>query len=128
MKIEELLRRGETPRERMDTMGTHRRNPVEKKAVVSLPRLVPRLKEKAIELLLQSAAFTSVAITLGIVGVLAYESFHFFQQVSVVDFLTDRQWTLFADAYGILSLVSNARHDDCGLTRGDSMGSWSPSI
>ncbi|MEK6633727.1 MAG: phosphate ABC transporter permease subunit PstC, partial [Nitrospirota bacterium] len=84
--------------------------PVEKKAVVrSLSlRLVPRLKEKAIELLLQLAAFTSVAITLGIVGVLAYESFHFFQQVSVVEFLTDRQWTpLFADAhYGILSLVS----------------------
>ncbi len=95
----------------MDTMEAHiTQIPVEKKTVVrSLsPRLVPRLKEKAIELLLQLAAFTSVAITLGIVGVLAYESFHFFQQVSVVDFLTDRQWTpLFADAhYGILSLVS----------------------
>jgi len=84
--------------------------PVEKKAVLrSLsPRLVPRLKERAIELLLQLAAFTSVAITLGIVGVLSYESFLFFRQVSIVEFLTDRQWTpLFADAhYGILSLVS----------------------
>ena len=84
--------------------------PVESKIVArSLqPRLVPRLKEKGIELLLQLAAFTSVAITLGIVGVLSYESFLFFRQVSIVDFLTDRQWTpLFADAhYGILPLVS----------------------
>lgn len=84
--------------------------PVEKKAVLTSlsPRLVPRLKERTIELLLQLAAFTSVAITLGIVGVLSYESFLFFRQVSIVDFLTDRQWTpLFADAhYGILSLVS----------------------
>ncbi len=84
--------------------------PVGKKAVVARfsTRLAPRLKERAIELLLQMAALTSVAITLGIVGVLSYESFLFFRQVSIVDFLTDRQWTpLFADAhYGILSLVS----------------------
>jgi len=84
--------------------------PVEKKIIpASLsPRFVPRLKEKGIELLLQFAAFASVAITFGIVGVLSYESVLFFQHVSIVDFLTDRQWTpLFADAhYGILSLVS----------------------
>lgn len=84
--------------------------PVEKKAVLTSlsPRFVPRLKERGIELLLQLAAFASVAITLGIVGILSYESFLFFSQVSVVDFLTDRQWTpLFADAhYGILPLVS----------------------
>lgn len=84
--------------------------PVEKKAVLTSlsPRLVPRLKERGIELLLQLAAFASVAITLGIVGILSYESFLFFSQVSVIDFLTDRQWTpLFADAhYGILPLVS----------------------
>lgn len=67
-----------------------------------------RLKEKFIELLLLLAALTSVAITVGIVGVLAYESFAFFQHVSVLDFLSDRQWTpLFAEPhYGILSLVS----------------------
>ena len=84
--------------------------PTEKKAVLTSlsTRVVPRLKEKGIEVLLQLAAFTSVAITLGIVGVLSYESFLFFRQVSVIDFLTDRQWTpLFADAhYGILPLVS----------------------
>ena len=68
----------------------------------------PRLKEKCIELLLLFAALTSVAITMGIVGVLAYESILFFGHVSLVEFLTDRQWTpLFAEAhYGILPLVS----------------------
>lgn len=54
------------------------------------------------------SAFSSVLVTLGIVGILAYESITFFQQVSVIDFLTDTQWTpLFADAhYGILPLLS----------------------
>jgi phosphate transport system permease protein len=67
-----------------------------------------QLKEKGIELLLLASALTSVAITIGIVGVLAYESFLFFRQVSLFEFLTDRQWTpLFAEAhYGILPLVS----------------------
>ncbi len=54
------------------------------------------------------SAVSSVAITLGIVGVLLYESLTFFRQVSIVDFLTDRQWTpLFSEPhYGILPLVS----------------------
>ena len=45
---------------------------------------------------------------MGIVGILLYESFIFFKQVSVVDFLTDTQWTvLFADPhYGIMPLVA----------------------
>jgi phosphate transport system permease protein len=70
--------------------------------------LLPRLKERAIELVLLIAALTSVAITVGIVGVLAYESWAFFRQVSLIDFITDRQWTpLFSEPhYGILSLVS----------------------
>ncbi|MGE5709829.1 MAG: phosphate ABC transporter permease subunit PstC [Nitrospira sp.] len=65
-------------------------------------------KEKLIEWLLLVAALTSVAITVGIVGVLVYESIGFFRQVPLLDFLTDRQWTpLFSDPhYGILSLVS----------------------
>jgi phosphate transport system permease protein len=66
---------------------------VEKKDALSgvSPRLRFRLKERAIESLLQLAALTSVAITLGIVGILSYESFQFFSQISIVDFLTDRQ-------------------------------------
>jgi len=67
-----------------------------------------QLQEKGIELLLLASALTSVAITIGIVSVLAYESFLFFRQVSLLQFFTDRQWTpLFAEAhYGILPLVS----------------------
>lgn len=71
-------------------------------------RLLTQWREKLIELLLLLAALTSVAITVGIVGVLIYESIGFFQQVSLLNFLTDRQWTpLFSEPhYGILSLVS----------------------
>src|SRR6476660_2766902 len=71
-------------------------------------RLVAHVKEKAIESLLLFAALTSVAITVGIVGILVYESIGFFRQVSLWEFLTDRQWTpLFSEPhYGILPLVS----------------------
>lgn len=78
----------------------------------SRPALAPKrlrnIKERAIEFMLFLAAFSSVAITIGIVGVLVYESSAFFRQVSIIDFLTDTQWTpLFADAhYGILPLLS----------------------
>jgi phosphate transport system permease protein len=66
------------------------------------------LKERVIETLLFLAAASSVVITLGIVGVLLYESSSFFAHVSIVDFLTDTQWTpLFEDAhYGILPLLA----------------------
>lgn len=71
-------------------------------------RLLMHAKERAIEALLLFAALTSVAITVGIVGVLVYESIGFFRQISLLDFLTDRQWTpLFSEPhYGILPLVS----------------------
>jgi phosphate transport system permease protein len=71
-------------------------------------RLPMQMKEKAIESLLLFAALTSVAITIGIVGVLVYESIGFFRQVSLWDFLTDTQWTpLFSEPhYGILPLIS----------------------
>jgi phosphate transport system permease protein len=54
------------------------------------------------------AGMSSIAITVGIVGVLAYESTTFFAHVSVIEFFTDTLWTpLFADAhYGILPLIS----------------------
>jgi phosphate transport system permease protein len=54
------------------------------------------------------AALSSIAITAGIVLVLAFESAQFFRHVDIVPFLTDTIWTpLFADPrYGILPLVS----------------------
>jgi phosphate transport system permease protein len=66
------------------------------------------LRERLIELALFGAAAFSVFITLGIVYVLVSESVLFFSQVSIIDFLTDTQWTpLFDDAhYGILVLLS----------------------
>jgi phosphate transport system permease protein len=66
------------------------------------------LSERVIEALLFAAAAVSVLTTVGIVYVLVSESIHFFQRVSMVDFLTDTQWTpLFDDAhFGIMVLVS----------------------
>jgi phosphate transport system permease protein len=70
--------------------------------------ILRRLRERLIETLLFLCALSSVGITVGIVGILLYESFVFFKDVSVVDFLTDTQWTvLFANPhYGIMPLVA----------------------
>jgi phosphate transport system permease protein len=66
-----------------------------------------KLRERVIIGTLFAAAASSVLITLGIVGVLLYESFEFFRHVRVLDFLTDTQWTpLFAEPrYGMLPLL-----------------------
>lgn len=71
-------------------------------------RKLHKVKEKAIEGALFMSAFFSVFITLGIVGVLIFETFEFFKEVSVFDFLTDTQWTpLFAEKhFGILTLFA----------------------
>ena len=67
-----------------------------------------RVKEKAIEIVLFLAAFVSVFTTAGIVYILVKESILFFQSVSIIDFLTDTQWTpMFDDAhFGIIVLLS----------------------
>ncbi len=65
------------------------------------------ISEWIIEACLLIAGASSIVITAGIVGVLIYESLGFFAHVSIIDFLTDTQWTpLFADArYGVLPLI-----------------------
>ena len=67
-----------------------------------------RLLGQSVRIVLFAAASVSVLVTAGIVYILVSESVVFFSQVSVVEFLTDTQWTpLFADAhYGILPLLS----------------------
>jgi phosphate transport system permease protein len=67
-----------------------------------------RARERVIEFFLFLAALSSVLITVGIVGILVFESLQFFKHVSIFEFLTDTQWTvLFADPhYGIMPLVS----------------------
>src|SRR3989337_2846409 len=71
-------------------------------------RNLQKIKEKAIEKALFLSAFYSVFITLGIVGVLIFETFEFFKVVSIFDFLTDTQWTpLFSEKhFGILPLFA----------------------
>ncbi len=79
------------------------------KLAASLSRNKNRdLKEKAIEFVLAMAALSSVLTTLGIIGVLVFESVAFFQKVSIVEFLTGTEWTPLFDnpKYGILPLVS----------------------
>jgi phosphate transport system permease protein len=65
-------------------------------------------RERMIELVLFLAALVSVFTTVGIVYILVKESVVFFAEVSIVDFLTDTQWTpLFDDAhFGIMVLLS----------------------
>lgn len=67
-----------------------------------------RLKERLIGKTLFSSALVTIAVTVGIILVLSIEAFNFFKEVSIVDFLTDTQWTpLFTDKhFGILPLLS----------------------
>jgi phosphate transport system permease protein len=66
-----------------------------------------RLIDRAVRMILFAAASLSVFVTIAIVYILLSESAVFFAHVSVVDFLTDTQWTpLFTNArYGILPLL-----------------------
>jgi phosphate transport system permease protein len=66
------------------------------------------IRERIIEFGMFLCAVFSVAITVGIVWVLVYESWHFFANVSLVEFLTDTQWTVLFEnpRYGILPLVT----------------------
>ncbi|MGE0631298.1 MAG: phosphate ABC transporter permease subunit PstC [Pseudobdellovibrionaceae bacterium] len=65
-------------------------------------------REAVVEGFLFLAAFSSVVVTLGIVGILVVESIPFFSHVSIWDFLTGREWApMFEDGqYGILPLVT----------------------
>ncbi len=71
-------------------------------------RRLQKIKEWFIEKALFLSAFFSVLVTIGIVGVLIFETFEFFKVVSIVDFLTDTQWTpLFSEKhFGILPLFA----------------------
>ncbi len=66
------------------------------------------LGELVIQAILFFAAMVSVFTTIGIVAVLVVEAIPFFYQVSLIEFLTDPQWTpLFAQKhFGILPLVA----------------------
>ncbi len=59
-------------------------------------------------MILAFCALLTVLTTAGILYVLLFEAFNFFKEVSIIDFLTDTQWTpLFAEKhFGILPLLS----------------------
>lgn len=71
-------------------------------------RSARNVRELAIEMLLLAAALTAVLTTLGIVYVLVKESWAFFQQVPLSNFLFDTQWTPLFDnpRFGIGVLLS----------------------
>ncbi|MGM0932377.1 MAG: phosphate ABC transporter permease subunit PstC [Bacteroidota bacterium] len=67
-----------------------------------------KFKEILIEKTLLTSALITIVITLGIILVLSMEAVNFFREVSIIDFLTDSQWTpLFTDKhFGIMPLLS----------------------
>lgn len=67
-----------------------------------------RIKEKVIETGLAFASIITILTTIGIIWVLFSQTMEFFSDVSIINFLTDTQWTpLFADKhFGILPLVA----------------------
>jgi phosphate transport system permease protein len=67
-----------------------------------------KLRDRIARSVLFAAASLSIFVTIGIVYVLLSESATFFAHVSLVDFLTDTEWTpVFENAhYGVLPLLS----------------------
>ncbi len=76
------------------------------------PRLAKNIrrnvKERVIEIILMLAALSAVFTTFAIVAILLFESFGFFETVSLTEFFTATEWTpLFEDAhYGIMPLIA----------------------
>lgn len=67
-----------------------------------------KTSEKIIEVLLASSGFITILTTIGIIWVLISESWGFFAEIPLSDFLFDTQWTpLFTEKhYGILPLLT----------------------
>ena len=65
-------------------------------------------KEKIIEGLLKFSALVTILTTVGILYVLLSESIAFFREVSIWEFITDKEWTpLFVNKhFGIMPLVA----------------------
>ena len=65
-------------------------------------------KEKLIEFILKLSAVVTILTTVGILYVLLSESISFFKEVSIIEFLTNKEWTpLFVKKnFGILPLVT----------------------
>jgi phosphate transport system permease protein len=79
--------------------------PISKRLAKNIKR---NFVERVIEIILMFAALAATFITIGIVYILVTEASGFFKEISIIEFLTSRQWSpLFEDAhYGILPLIS----------------------
>lgn len=79
--------------------------PISKRLAKNIKR---NFLERVIEITLMFAALAATFITIGIVYVLVTEASGFFKEVSIIEFLTSKQWSpLFEDAhFGILPLIS----------------------
>ncbi|CAM8366529.1 phosphate ABC transporter permease subunit PstC [Candidatus Methylopumilus planktonicus] len=79
--------------------------PISKRLAKNIKR---NFVERVIEIILMFAALAATFITIAIVYILVTEASGFFKEVSIIEFLTSRQWSpLFEDAhYGILPLIS----------------------
>jgi phosphate transport system permease protein len=79
--------------------------PISKRLAKNIKR---NFVERVIEIILMFAALAATFITIGIVYILVTEASGFFKEVSIIEFLTSKQWSpLFEDAhYGILPLIS----------------------
>jgi phosphate transport system permease protein len=67
-----------------------------------------KIKEKIIENFLLFCSLITIMTTLGIIGVLIFETINFFKEVSFVEFITGTEWTpLFSQKkFGILPLLA----------------------
>lgn len=67
-----------------------------------------RRKEKWIEILMMCCSLVTIFTTIGIILILVLETIRFFSEVSIIDFVTDTQWTpLFSEKhFGILPLLT----------------------
>ena len=65
-------------------------------------------KEKLIEFILKLSAIVTILTTVGILYVLLSESISFFKEVSIIEFLTNKEWTpsFVKKNFGILPLVT----------------------
>ena len=74
----------------------------------SLSPAQTRFGEGLIEKLFFFCALLSVLTTVSVIGILAFETYNFFQKVPMLDFLTGTRWTPLLEPkhYGILPLIS----------------------
>lgn len=79
-----------------------------KRSTSSLSSAQTRFGEGLLEKLFFFCALLSVLTTVSVIGILAFETYNFFQKVPMLDFLTGTRWTPLLEPkhYGILPLIS----------------------